>query len=243
MKILRSIAVITCFLVSQNSSADYLWGFGDLSLNYLDWGDGTENKAAFKRDFSYVELEGGAQYDWGDLYGFFDLEKWDKSGNEQRTASKGIVHYYLGKTPFSLYGHVYSFSMNGFSDQNRVLGFGYRIMNKNFFFKPFIGYHSAVGSIYTGRNGFMAGWFMMYFFNLFEEQWRAVSWHESEYDRNENYAAGNGNENNSINGAVSLWWLTTDKINLGLQYRYARDKLGTAGYMNAMIFTLRYNLY
>ncbi|MBL7665223.1 MAG: hypothetical protein JNM93_08820 [Bacteriovoracaceae bacterium] len=242
---MRQLALLLLLFTSftQNTYANYLWGFGDISMNYLDWDTATENKDALKRDFSYVEIEGGAQFDWGDLYGFFDLERWNDAGIDQRTASKGIMNYYIGETPFSVYGHVYSFHSDGFSDQSRVVGLGYRLMKKNFFFKPFLGFHNTVQTFYTGSNGYMTGWFMMYMFSLAEQKFRIVSWHETEFGRDPSYASGNGNKSHSLNGAISLWWDFTHKVNFGVQYRYAEDKLGTAGAMKAAIFSLRYNLY
>lgn len=240
---MRLIFIILFYVISysRQCNAEYQWGFGDISLNSLDWSNELEKRDP-KRDFTYIEIEGGAQFDWGDLYGFFDLENPDRAGEDQRTASKGAINYYIGDTPFALYGHQFSFHSKGFSEQSRVTGLGYRLLKPRFFFKPFIGYHSVITTFYAGHNGYMAGWFAMYMFQIAQENFRIVSWHESEFERAQAYASGNGNETSSLNGALSIWWDASKKINYGFQYRYAQDKLGSSGYFHAWIYSLRLNL-
>lgn len=237
------VLIIFVFIISLTKKAEsaYQWGFGDISINSLDWSSELEERDS-KRDFTYLEIEGGAQFDWGDLYGFFDLEQPDRKGSEQRTASKAQIHYYLGKTPFSIYAHQFSFHSKGFSEQSRITGLGYRYLSSKFFFKPFIAYHSVVTTFYSGHNGYMAGWFAMYMFKAFKQNFRLVNWHENEFERARQYASGNGNETSSLNGAASIWWDATTKVNYGLQYRYAQDKLGSDGFFHAYIFSLRFNL-
>lgn len=46
-------------------------GFGNVSLNYLDWTRSTTHKSgdsSHKDDFAYIELEGGAGFSWGSLW-------------------------------------------------------------------------------------------------------------------------------------------------------------------------------
>ncbi|MDL4863437.1 outer membrane protein OmpK, partial [Halomonas elongata] len=53
------------------------WSFANVSVNYLDWSDGTQQRTAnnaAKGDFFYLELEGGLGFDWGEFYGFYDFE-------------------------------------------------------------------------------------------------------------------------------------------------------------------------
>ncbi len=236
----RSIIVLA-FIFSSPCFSAYQWGFGNLSLNYLDWDDKTESKSA-KRDFTYLEIEGGAQFDWGELYGFFDLENLGEGGDLFRTASKGVMRYYIAKTPVSVYAHVYDFHSLGFSEQNRVLGLGYQFTGEGWWFKPFLGVHHVSQTYFSGTNGFMGGWIIGYAFKVKEQSFLATNWHEWEFSRDKDYAAGNGNKKQSQNGAAALWWNTTPDFGLGIQWRYARDKLGTAGGMNAAIFTIKYNL-
>lgn len=232
--------VLAFFLGSAVAMADYQWGFANMSLNYLDWDRGTENKST-KQDFSYIEIEGGSQYSWGDLYGFFDIENFGKAGDEVRTASKGAVNYYLGQTKFGLYAHQYSFHSLGFSEQNRVIGFGYSWTGDGWWIKPFIGLHDVSQTFYSGSNGYMAGWVLGYNFTAFNQKFLLVDWHEIEFERNVRYAAGNGNSRSGINGALSLWWSINTQIAIGQQWRYATNKLGTGGDMGAWISTLKIN--
>lgn len=232
--------IIYLLALSSLAHADYQWGFGDMSINYLDWERGTERKST-KKDFTYLEIEGGSQHTWGDLYGFFDIENIGQTGSEVRTASKGSINYYLGETKFGLYAHQYSFHSLGFSEQNRVVGFGYLLSGDGWWVKPFIGFHDVSQTFYSGSNGFMAGWVFGYSFTAFSQKFFVADWHEMEFERNQTYAAGNGGSKTGINGALSFWWTMTPKLALGQQWRYATNKLGTGGEQNAWISTLKCN--
>ena len=219
---------ILILLMSTIAFADYQWGFGNMNINFLDWDSGTEIKSS-KKDFTYIELEGGAQYTWGDLYGFFDIENIGRTGDDVRTASKASINYYLGHTKFSLYAHEYSFHSLGFSEQNRVLGFGYLVAASGWWFKPFLGFHDVSQTFYSGSNGYMGGWVFGYNFSAFNQKFFLADWHEIEFLRNEFYASGNGGSRQGVNGAVSIWWNVTSDISIGEQWRYAYNKLGTGG--------------
>ncbi|MBX2996338.1 MAG: hypothetical protein KF681_16070 [Bdellovibrionaceae bacterium] len=240
---IRSIALSTfafTLLLSNAGHADYQWGFGNISLNHLDWSQGTEDKST-KKDFTYLEIEGGAQHTWGELYGFFDIENVGKTGDDVRTASKANLRYYLGQTGFSVYAHAYAFSALGFSEQNRVLGLGYQVGGEGWSFKPFLGFHDVSQTYFSGSNGYMGGWVLIYIFKIKGHEFMFADWHEYEFDRKEAYAAGNGASKVSHNGAASIWWTAVKEMSLGLQYRYAQDKLGTPGSQSAVISTIRYN--
>lgn len=236
------IGPLMCFLLifSVPSFAEYQWGFGNLSLNYLDWNKTTEAKSV-KRDFAYLELEGGGQFNWGEIYGFFDLENFVKDGDKVRTASKGTLRYYLGQTHFNIYAHVYNFDMAGFSEQNRILGFGYNLGGDGWWFKPFLGVHQVSQTYFNGMNGYMAGWILGYAFKMKDQSFLVTNWHEIEFARKDTYTTANGNKSHSFNGALGLWWNLDPIVTLGLQWRYAVDKLGTAGEMNAGIASVKYN--
>lgn len=239
-RLMTLLTLTSALFVSLPGRADYQWGFGNISLNHLDWSQGTEDKSS-KKDFTYLELEGGAQHTWGELYGFFDIENVGKSGDEVRTASKANVRYYLGQTGLSLYAHAYTFSALGFSEQNRVLGLGYQLGGEGWSFKPFLGFHDVSQTYFSGSNGYMGGWVLIYFFKIKGHEFMFANWHEYEFERKEAYASGNGASKVSQNGAASLWWTPVKEISLGVQYRYAQDKLGTAGSQGAVISTIRAN--
>jgi hypothetical protein len=231
------IVLVILALFGPPALAELQWGFADVSVNRLDWDRGTEAKSR-KRDFNYLELEGGGQFNWGELYGFFDIENPGKPG--VRTAGKGSINYFLGRTKFGIYGHVYNFAAPGFYEQNRVIGFGYSLIEKNWWFKPFLGFHEVSQTFYSGANGYMAGWVFGRLFTVQGLNFLIADWHEYEFARNERYAAGNGGKRSSHNGALSLWWIPAKHLTGGVQWRYAVDKLGTGGSLGAVIYTLKY---
>ncbi len=231
------------------AQAEYLYGFGDMSVNYLDWSNGTEERAGHQKDFWYLELEGGAGFTWGELYGFADLENADQGSDKARTSLKGSIAYKTGIAELRVYGQVYNTNSAGFTAQNNVLGLSYAFNGDGWFFNPFVGFHHTMTtadwknpSSFAGMNGGMFGWTAGYNFNAFGEKFMISNWHESEFGRNDKYmiVAGEG-DHVSANGAVALWWNATDNITTGIQYRYAFNKLGTSGNQNAMIYTVKYN--
>ncbi|PSW35237.1 hypothetical protein C9J21_01890 [Photobacterium phosphoreum] len=229
------------------AQAEYLYGFGDMSVNYLDWSNGTEERAnGFKKDFWYLELEGGAGFTWGELYGFADLENLEKGSDKVSTSLKGSIAYKTGIAELRVYGQVYNTNSAGFTAQNNVLGLSYAFNGDGWFFNPFIGFHhtmtTAGDKSFGGMNGGMFGWSAGYNFNAFGEKFMISNWHESEFGRNDKYmiVAGEG-DHVTANGAIAFWWNATENVTTGIQYRYAFNKLGNKGNQNAMIYTVKYN--
>ncbi|WP_257284380.1 outer membrane protein OmpK [Endozoicomonas sp. SESOKO1] len=223
---------------SMTASADYQYGFGNVSISRLDWTDKTEERSG-KKDFTFLEIEGGAGFDWGEVYGFFDLENPHKSNDEGRTtAMKGTIRYNLGYSGLNLYGHIYDLNGAGFYEQNRLLGVGFNYQNANLFWKPFLAVNNTENNDISGFNGYVAGWVLGYGFNLLEQNFMFTNWHEYEFDRESQYVGGKS----GFNGAAALWWNANEKITLGLQYRYAEDKLDSNTYQDGIVYTLKYNL-
>ncbi len=238
---MRKLGILSVILfLSTPCLAAYQWGFGDVSFNSLAWDQGTQDKST-KRSFNFLEIEGGAQFSWGELYGFYDSENIGKSSDETRTASKAMLRYYLGDSGFSIYAHTYAFSSFGFADQSRVLGVGYQLVGKTWSFKPFLGQHEVSQTYFSGANGMMGGWTLIYGLKAFMQNFMFIDWHEIEFERSNSYAAGNGGSKVSHNGAASIWWTPITEFSLGLQWRYATNKLGTPGSLNAAITSLKYN--
>jgi hypothetical protein len=236
----RTLPLLTYILiVAKSADAGYEWGFADVNLNHLAW-DGETKQKSTKTDFNYLELEGGGQFTWGELYGFFDIENIDRRSDQNRSAEKGVIRYYLGKSHFSLYGHVYNFTDLGFSEQNRVYGLGYQLEGHEWWVKPFLGIHDVTQTYFTGYNGFMGGWVVGYGFHIHTQDFLFSDWHEIEFARRQAYADGNGGKRTSQNGAAALWWIATPHFTYGIQWRYALDKLGTPGLENAAIATIKY---
>lgn len=259
----QALAGAALLAVSPFALADALsptWSFANVSINYLDWSDGTEQRTATnaaKGDFMYLELEGGAGFSWGEIYGFFDVEnpqhdEFDAASggrDNRRTAAKVTSHVYLGESPFSLYAHVYDFRDDGFQtrEQDQILGLGYRhTFDSGLWIKPFIGPARVQSSGYTGMNGYMAGWVAGYDFQAFDERFSLTNWHEQTFARDDAYLrqnyVGDKADSTGTNGAIALWWQATPALTAGVQYRYSHNKLGSPGeYQNAMIYTVKFN--
>lgn len=84
------------------SHAEFKGGFADIGVHYLDWTSRTTEKSSTKShkdDFGYLEFEGGANFSWGEMYGFFDWENFyngrhNKPGSEQRYTFKNTNRIY-----------------------------------------------------------------------------------------------------------------------------------------------------
>ena len=231
----------------------YQNGFADINVNYLDWSRHTENKSkntTHKEDFAYFELEGGANFNWGELYGFFDVEnpfnkQHEDPGKNQRYTLKTTARVYIADTGFNLYGHVYgTWSLPGdkhggnFHEVNTLYGIGYNTSIGDLWFKPFVALHYVDQTYYSGNNGYVVGWVAGYNFKMFQEDFMITNWHEMEFARHERY--GNGGRD-GVNGALAFWWNATPNLAAGVQYRYADNKLGDDFYQDAIIYTLKYN--
>ncbi|OAT25738.1 outer membrane protein OmpK [Proteus myxofaciens] len=236
-----------------SAHADYLGGFANTSINYLDWTSHTTHKSgnsSHKDDFAYLELEGGANFSWGEFYGFFDLEnpfnrRKTEPGHNQRYTLKTTTRIYLAESGFNLYGHVYgTWSLpskeygGNFHEVNTLYGIGYNTFFQNLWFKPFVALHYVDQTFYSGNNGYVVGWVAGYDFNVKNQKFSITNWHEMEFDRDKNY--GNGGRN-GINGAIAFWWHATDSITTGVQYRYAHNKLGEDFLQDGVVYSLKYN--
>lgn len=118
--ILTSLTPFSMASAETENPIGYQNGFANISLNYFDWSQWAENKSAHstgKKDFAYLELEEGANFNWGELYGFLDVEnqfhqrKTEPSRN-QRYAVKTTSRVYLGNSGYVI-GWVacYSFQL------------------------------------------------------------------------------------------------------------------------------------
>lgn len=252
-KILIGTAALATVTLAPSVQAEYQWGFGNVSLNYLDWTRSTTHKSgdsSHKDDFAYIELESGAGFSWGEIYGFFDLEnpfnsKTAQPGDNQRYTFKTTGRYYLGDSGFNLYGHVYgTYSLPGdnrnFHEVNTLYGIGYNAAFDALWLKPFVALHYVDQTYYSGNNGYVVGWVAGYDFTAFDEKFSITNWNELEFNRAEAYAAGNGGKN-GINGAIALWWTPVKQLTTGIQYRYAYKKLGEDFLQDGIVYSIKYN--
>lgn len=262
MKIYKTPIALAAVLAMSTAVHAQDWSFKNVSVNYLDWTGSTERKTgmgpfAQKKDFTFLEIEGGMGGKWGELYGFFDIEN---PGNSTRESAVGKSRRYawkavsrinmteVGGFPVQFYAHIYDFTEGDFNDQNRVVGLGTSYGKGGFWIKPFAGVHQESKSgVGAHVNGLMAGWVLGYSFKLGDQSFMVTNWHEMELDRKARYLtmARNGGvvqgSGTGQNGAVSLWWNVNPTFTLGTTYRYAKDKLGSATYQDGLILTAKVN--
>ncbi|GAA4875844.1 outer membrane protein OmpK [Ferrimonas pelagia] len=243
--------------LSAPVQAEYLYGFADVNINYLDWTSGTErDSGGFKEDFYYIELEGGAGFDWGDVYGFFDMENTFEGNDTQddgtdrfegnssfRIAAKFSVGYNVWNNWQGYFQNYYAMG-GGFYDSTTVIGVRYKIFTESgFWMTPFLGMNYTRTDSWTGVNGGMLGWVLGYDFSVSDQKFSISNWHETEFGRDDNYSGSGGGGSTGHNGALAFWWHlpVPENVTLGLQYRYFDNKLGQAGYGDAIIYTVKYN--
>ncbi|MEA1916954.1 MAG: outer membrane protein OmpK [Campylobacterota bacterium] len=229
------------------------YSFLDTSLNYLAWSEATKNRIDNrKNNFYYLELEGGAGFDWGETYFFFDIENpnkaWDNAPpNDIRVVFKPIIDIKILDSNFEVHIQDYFLDSKVFYVNNLVTGFAYKYTTKNFWIRPFLGTHYQNSNGYTGFNGYMTGWTFNYNFNISTQKFALAQWHEFEFARDKkHYQNIDGTPNGDgrsygTNGAISAWWLPIESITAGVQYRYADYKLGEATYQDGIILTVKYN--
>ncbi len=245
---ISAIALALSTAISAPVMAEQTYGFADVSVNHLNWSDNSD-----REDFVYLELEGGAGYNWGDVYGFVDIENPEAVGEETsdtafRVAAKGSIALNLGDSNFNAYTQVYHTNSGKFGfDQNFVLGGSYEYYTDfGFWFKPFLGVHvennsgaGDAGKGYTGYNGFMGGWVLGYDFTVANQKFSISNWHETEFARQDEFRFGAASVGQ--NGALALWAHLPYDVTAGVQYRYFDNKLGVKEYGDAVILTVKYN--
>ncbi len=242
-QITSNLLVLCTLAFSTSAMANYLYGYGNVNVNYLNWAEHTkEASGGFKRDFAYIELEGGAGFSGGEAYGFFDIENVQESMDSTRIATKGSVAIKTGLDELRVYLQSYYTEDSGWHIWNNVAGVSYNFSGTNWIFAPYIGLHYTDTSGFVDMNGGMLGWFATCNFDLSTQRFQITNWHETEFARESGYTElGPETSDPSANGALALWWHATSHTSAGCQYRYAYNKLGQSDYNEAIIYTLKYN--
>ncbi|WDD96589.1 outer membrane protein OmpK [Thalassomonas actiniarum] len=246
--------LVTGLLFNVNPAfAEQESGFVNVSVNYWDWSQGTQERSG-KKSFSYVGAEAGGGYDWGDVYGFLYLQnpakgdfKADQAGQQGadqfRIEAKTTVNINISDSNWNWYGDIFNFSDSaGGYEQNLIAGLSYEVnTDSGFWIRPFLGAHYVHNSdIGAGFNGVMTGWALGYTTFIDDHKLTFFNWNEIELLRADEYAAING-DTTGLNGAASVWYHYSDQLSFGIQYRYAKDKLGANTYQNGFIYTTKYN--
>jgi len=253
-KILPILFVLLTLLNAQeNEEKSFFtpnYSFINNSINYLNWTETTQENTA-QKSFAYLELEGAAVWDWGSFYAFLDVENPLSSydnlpANDLRLVFKPIIDIDI-KNNFNLHVQTFYLGSKSFYVNNLVTGVSYKYFSDyGLWVIPFLGVHYQDSTYYSGFNGYMLGWSLNYDFKLFKEEFYIFNWNEIEFDRaKKGYELDNGTpigdaKSYGINGALSLWYKATKNLSAGLQYRYAKYKLGSAEYQSGLIYSLKY---
>ncbi|NIY84258.1 outer membrane protein OmpK [Vibrio hepatarius] len=240
------------------AQAEYLYGFGSMYTDYQVWDHGFGNDddnfggEIDDRNQLVIGIEGGAAFDWGQIYGFYDYEGVDRAGDDRGASTKGTIHYNLTESGVSLYAQVYNTDADksSFHEQNRVLGLGYTgLKGDGWAWTPFIGVHQLNTNGNSGNNGGMFGYVGYYNFDLAGQNFTFATWNELEFARNDDYAdaqstdfaSGDGSESWGLNGSLNLLWNFHQDWSAGVLYRYTVNKLARKDYQDLVIYRLQYN--
>ncbi|WCE29080.1 outer membrane protein OmpK [Vibrio sp. SCSIO 43137] len=246
------------------AQAEYLFGFGNMYVDYQMWNHGIGNdKSNFgqeidDRNQAVIGIDGGAVFDWGQIYGFYDYEGVDRGGDNRGASAKGTIHYNLTDSGVTLYAQVYNTDKDKgptLHEQNRVIGLGYTgLKGDGWGVSTFLGVHhintegSDANPAITGNNGGMAGWVGYYNTEIGGEKFTFSTWGELEFARNKRYsdvqstefANGKGSESWGLNGSVNAMWNFHENWSTGVLYRYTVNKLGRRDYQDIVIYRLQY---
>jgi len=240
------LSTILLFLLSSPLFCEDIfkanYSFSNLSINYLDWTDKTE-KDSPQKDFPYLEFEGGAGFNWGEVYMFLDIENptegWDdEPADNLRVAFKPVIDISLAQNIF-LHIQDYTLQSKDFYVHNLVVGLSYKITTDfGLWIKPFVGPHYQDSTFYSGYNGIIAGWVFDYRFDISKNSFSIAQWHECALARDDKDGY---DDNIGRQGALSFWWHPVEEISTGFQYRYASYNLGSSEYQDGIIYSLKYN--
>ena len=245
------LLTFSSIFAQEKSALTPNYHFENVNINYLDWKETTQQQET-KDDFVYIGLEGGASWDEGDFYGFFNLENpfqsyTDEDPKSLRFSTLADIDINI-KNNFKIHIQNYHLHSEDFYVNDFVIGASYKyISDFGLWFHPFLGVHFTNDTYYDGYNGFMTGWLFSYNFKLFDQKFNLFQWNEVEFAREKDfYKSDDGSligdsASWGLNGAVSFWWLINDTFSTGLQYRYADNKLGSPDYQSAFIYTARYH--
>jgi hypothetical protein len=245
---------VTAFVFAKSDSNTSLspnFWYGNVNLNYFDWTKKAEDEGA-KGDYSYFGFEGGAGWDRVEAYGFLNIENPlhrydDATPQDLRFTAFCDVDTEIANN-FKLHFQDYAFNSNSYYVNDFVLGFGYKFTTDfGLWFRPFLALHHTYDTYYKGLNGYMTGWLFNYDFKISKYKFTIFQWNEIEFDRKKSFylsdtgvPVGDG-ASWGVNGALSFWFHVNKPFTVGVQYRYAKNKLGSQVYKAGTIYTVKYN--
>lgn len=210
--------------------------FQNISINKLNWSNSTKIKTSHQqKNFTYIELEGGATFNWGEFYGFLDIE-----GPKANIVIKPIVDIHINDN-YYLHIQNYLFNSDDYYVNNLVIGVSTKYLLENFWITPFLGSHYKDDSYGSGINGYMAGWSLGYNTTIWNQNITLSQWHEMEFQRDKKHYSDANGSSSGTQGAIQLFWHIDTTYTNGIQYRYANNTLGYNSYQNAIIYTLKHS--
>ena len=245
--ILKTIFLYLLF-VTSSQAVELKYTFGSIKTGYANWDMGAVDTD--RGDLWKLVGDFGAVFDKGELYSFYEYNKFDHDVDNRNVSFMASGHYRLSDSDFTLFGKIYANLDNQWGDElNTMIGIGYLVcQNSNYFFKPFISIHelssdyqsTVTGSSANGFNGYVLGWTSAFFFKVSEYNFTLSNWNEFEIGRNDTYSEQQYGSF-GINGGLTLNWKMNKSMSLGVTYRYFQNKLSYEGYGDQMIFLFGYH--
>lgn len=232
--------------ISLPASAQCLKSFGGISANYLAWTAGTKDRSPAKKDYGYIKVDGGSQFNWGSLFGFIEFNNPTKKSEKFGTTAKGLINVNTGINNLSYYGQIFNATKKGFTLEKNIIGLSYNIHGDGWHITPYIGLDQAIlnkhGKSFSGLNGGAFGWVAAYNFMAFGEHFQIANWNDAEFSRKQAYLKLSGEGDHvATNGALVFWWNITPHLGTSVRWRYAYAKLGVPGNQNGFMYTIKYN--
>jgi len=235
--LLLSMAFVPYILLAQ---APY--SFVNIGLNYNSWK---------YQDFTFVSAEYGAGWSWGEFYGNSNLQNplstyEKKVPNNLRFTMVNDFDIKLTQA-FRVHFQDYHLQSKPYFVNDSVLGFSYKYIYRGLWFKPFIGVHYTYDTYFNGLNGYMSGWLINYRFSFLEQNFSLFQWNEIEFLRAKSFYEDSSSKpigdakSYGFNGAVKFFWHPQTYMTTGIEYRYSKYKRGSKEYLDAFIYTIKYN--
>ncbi|MGL5564138.1 MAG: outer membrane protein OmpK, partial [Plesiomonas sp.] len=212
-KFLVSLGIVLAAASTTATAADY--SFANMSINKVDWSDGTNSRAGHLKDFDFLEIEAGAGNQYGDVYGFIDFENFASYSKveDMQVSMKGVTTLNTAVPNMAVYHQTFAYMSKDLKSTDTVIGASYQLRYDALSVRPFLGVQLSTHNAsfnedsFNGMNGMMLGWTAMYDFTAFGEKFQVTNWNEVTFARDSEYLRITGEADKvGLNGAVAAWW-------------------------------------
>lgn len=233
--------------------------FGNVYIEDQKWQLGpnklVNSNISKSRNKTLLGIDYGLVNESINLYSFFEYENLNGRKIEQNFSFFAKSHFNFTTLKPSFYAQVYHHDSEYIRETNTIIGVGLnQFYNNSFWYRPFVGLHwlnlqdsFSKNRQIDGINGFMAGWELGLFTNVFGKKLTIIHWNEIEFLRNSKYKENQGSSW-GLNGSILVNWNIWNKLSVGVQYRYLKNKLGVFGqsgggqnYVDSIMFRLTYS--